>query len=109
MKIPTSLSNLNCEVHTLLVEDGRCTCSTEPKPVREITPVKAGPKRPKQRYTIMSDANCRYFYIPTEKEAEFEAWAASLRSGEQYNGEDFSEYAVDGALTRLTFENPLVN
>jgi hypothetical protein len=108
MKSPVELSNLNCEVHTLLMEDGRCTCSTKPKPV-EITPVKAGPKRPKQRYTIMSDANCRYFYIPTSRESEFEAWVAATVSGGEYTGEDFSEYTIGGALTRLTFENPAVN
>jgi hypothetical protein len=104
-----SLSNLNCEVHALFVEDGRCTCSTEPKPVREITPVKAGPKRPKQRYTIMSNANCHYFYIPTDREAEFEAWEASLRGGEAYTGEDFTEYRLGGAICTAMFSSSLAN
>jgi hypothetical protein len=99
-----SLSNLNCEVHALLDEDGRCSCSVVAK-VPTPGPVLV---RPKQRYTIMSDANCRYFFIPTDKEQAFEAWAASLRGGE-YNGEDFTEYATDGALTRLIFANPLAN
>jgi hypothetical protein len=99
------LSNLNCEVHALFVEDGRCTCSVVVAKVPTPGPVLV---RPKQRYTIMSD-DCHYFYIPTEREAEFEAWVDSLRGGEQYNGEDFTEYATDGALTRLIFENPLAN
>ena len=99
-----SLSNLNCEVRADLIEDGRCTCFVVAK-VPTPGPVLV---RPKQRYTIMSDADCNYFYIPTEREAEFEAWVASLRGGE-YNGEDFSEYTIGGALTRLTFENALAN
>jgi hypothetical protein len=57
----------------------------------------------------MSDEDCRYYYIPTEKEAEFEAWVAATVSGGEYTGEDFSGYAIGGALTRLTFENPLMN
>jgi hypothetical protein len=99
------LSNLNCEVHADLMEDGRCTCFVVVAKVPTPGPVLV---RPKQRYTIMSDNDCHYFYIPTEREVEFEAWVSSLRGGE-YNGEDFTEYAVGGALTRLTFENPLAN
>jgi len=100
-----SISNLTCEVHALLVEDGRCTCFLVPK---ESTP---GPVlvRPKQRFTIMSDAACNYFYIPTEREAEFEAWVASLRTGEQYNGEDFSDYRIGGTIFTAMFSNPSVN
>src|ERR1700676_4229394 len=93
-----SLSNLSCEVHALLVEEGRCTCFTEPKPVREITPVKAGPKRPKQRYTNMSHPHLNYFFIPTEKEQAFDAWVAATVSGGEYTGEDFTEYRLGGAI-----------
>ena len=99
-----SLSNLNCEVHTLLVEDGRCTCFV----VASVPKFGSTATRPKQRYTIMSNTDCEYYLIPTEREAEFEAWVASLRGGE-YNGEDFSDYTIGGALSRLTFENPFAN
>jgi hypothetical protein len=107
--------NLNCEVHALLIEDGRCTCSVVVRK-QDAAKVPTGPSfptvgkvRPKQRHTIMSDANCHYFYIPTEREAEFEAWAASLRSGEQYNGEDFTEYRVGGAICTAMFSSSLAN
>jgi hypothetical protein len=92
------LSNLNCEVHTLLVEDGRCSCSVVAK-VPTVVPM---PGRPKQRYTLMSDTDCKYFLIPTEREAEFKAC----------NGEDFSEYRLShpqGAMIELIFSHPSVN
>jgi hypothetical protein len=62
----------------------------------------------------MSDANCKYFYIPTDEEQDFEAWVAARVNGEEEayykaNGKDFSDYTIGGALTRLTFENPLAN
>jgi hypothetical protein len=92
------LSNLNCEVHAFLVEDGRCTCSVVAK-VPTPGPVLV---RPKQRYTIMSDEDCHYYLIPTEREAEFKAC----------NCEDFSEYRLShpqGAMIELIFSHPSVN
>jgi hypothetical protein len=91
-----SLSNLNCEVHALFVEDGRCTCSVVVAKVPTPGPVLV---RPKQRYTIMSDADCNYFYIPTEREAEFEAC----------NGEDFSDYRFGGPICTAMFSSSFVN
>jgi hypothetical protein len=105
MTTSQSLFNLNCEVHALLVEDGRCTCFVVAK-VPTPEPVLV---RPKKRFTIMSDADCNSFYIPTEKETDFEAWVASLRTGEQYNGEDFSDYRIGGAIFTAMFSSSLVN
>ena len=99
------LSNLNCEVHALLVEDARCTCSVVVATVPTPGPV----VRPKQRYSIMCDAEGHYCYIPTDRESEFEAWVASVNGGEQYNGEDFSDYRVGGAICTAMFSDSLVN
>ena len=105
-----SLFNLNCEVHTDLVEDGRCSCSV----AASVPKLGSTVARPKQRYTIMSDPDCNYFYIPTDEEQAFEAWVAAGVNGEEEayyyaNGKDFSDYTIGGALTRLSFENPLAN
>jgi hypothetical protein len=90
------LSNLNCEVHTLLVEDGRCTCFV----VASVPKSGSTATRPKQRYTMMSDADCKYYLIPTEREAEFEAC----------DGKDFDDYLCpQGAMIDVIFSRSSVN
>jgi hypothetical protein len=101
------LSNLNCEVHADLMEDGRCTCSVVVAKVPTPGPVLV---RPKQRYTIMCDANNRYFFIPTDKEQQFEAWVSTGRANDDYG--EFDDFRVEpmGAITKLIFlSHSLVN
>jgi hypothetical protein len=57
----------------------------------------------KRIITIMSDRDCRYYLIPKEKEAKFQAWEASVIGGEndEMGCENFLDYKLDGPLATL--------
>jgi hypothetical protein len=62
----------------------------------------------KKVITIVSDRDCRYYVVPTSKEASFAAWEASAIGGEndeEYAGEDFLDYRIDRPLGTLMLSN----
>jgi hypothetical protein len=68
------------------------------KSTKKVTPTET-------RWRFVSDDDCHDYLIPAELKEEFDTWAAAGPYWENYVGEDFDIYRVDG-WQQFTFTDP---
>jgi len=58
-----------------------------------------------QRYVFVGDDDCHDYLIPVEMKEQFETWLEAGPYWEDYEGEDFNLYRIDG-LREFSFTDP---
>lgn len=61
-----------------------------------------------QRYTIVSDNDGHDYVIPVGEDEQFYAWVDAMEGDQDYDGKDFEQHRLAGALSLLTFTDPRV-
>lgn len=67
----------------------------------------------KERQMLVSDDSGHYYIIPVNKEQAFDAWGAWFTNNEndadgyeEYDGEEFDSYRINGGPSSITFLDP---
>lgn len=61
----------------------------------------------RRRYMLTQDSSCHWYVIPVEEKEQFDKWDEAAESyWEGYEGRDFTDCAVGGSYTLVTFTEP---
>jgi len=60
----------------------------------------------KKRYTFVTDDDCHWYLIPAERVEAFELWEEAGPYWDDYDGDDFNNYRIDGGPHGWTFTDP---